>query len=333
MKMDCVKQMRKDLRKLRRNCFAERRVALLDSGNITWSVMEIYNVKTIQYENGIVEIRKYSRPIGDDGMESLGLTKEQIKKRAERGKKRVHDILDGEKVFNPFTEKVETMYCFNHEEILKERAVRSQRNSFRRTKNEIFNVSRQCKWRYFVTLTFSKAKVDRYSFSDCMKKANNWYANQRKRYAKDLQYIFVPEEHKDGAWHIHGLIAQCDGMKFTDSGLKTVEGQIIYNLDGWKNGWSTAVQIGTTQEDIMKVSTYITKYITKDLCAKTKGQRRYYRSQNIPKPIETIDLVEGNQDINYVDMVADSLGMDVTYTKTVKGYMDVNYIYLQRKEE
>lgn len=295
--------------------------------------MEVYNIKTIQYGNGMVEIRKYSRCIGDDGMESLGLTKEQIKKRAERGKKRVHDILDGDKELNPFTGKIETMYCFNHEDLLKERAMRSQGNSLKRTKNEIFNISRQCEWKYMVTLTFSKAKVDRYSFSDCMKKANNWFANQRRQYAKNLQYMFVPEEHKDGAWHIHGLIAQCDGMKFTDGGKRTEEGQIIYNLDSWKNGWSTAVQIGNTQEDIMRVSTYITKYITKDLCAKTKGQRRYYRSQNIPKPIETIDLVEGGTDINYVDMVADSLGMEVTYTKHVQGYMDVDYIYMQHVEE
>lgn len=295
--------------------------------------MEVYNVKTIQYANGLVEIRKYSRCIGDDGGESLGLTKEQLQKRVERGKKRVRDILDGEEEYNPFTDETEIMYCFKHQEIEKERAERCLRSSFRRTVNEIYNISRQCEWRYFVTLTYDAQKVDRYDFDICMKKANKWFMNQRNRYAKDLQYLFVPEQHKDGAWHIHGLIAQCDGMKFTDSTKRTRKGQVIYNLDGWKNGWSTAVQIADKQEDVMKVSTYITKYITKDLCRNTKGKRRYYRSQNIPKPIETVELIEGNTDIDYVDMVADSLGMEVSYTKRVQGYMDVDYIYLHNAEE
>lgn len=295
--------------------------------------MEIYNVKTIQYANGMVEIRKYSRPIGDDGAESLGLTKEQIQRRVERGKKRVRDILDGEEEYNPFTDKVETMYCFKHDEILKEREERNMKNSYKRTVNEIYNISRQCNWQYFITLTYDAKKVDRYDYDVCMKKANNWFANQRKRYAKDLQYLFVAEQHKDGAFHIHGLIAQSDGMKFVDSGKRTRKGQVIYNLDGWLNGFSTAVQIDNKQEDVMKVSTYITKYITKDLCKIAKGKKRYYRSQNIPKPIETVDLVEGGKDIDYVDMVADSLGMEVTYTKRVHGYMDVDYIYMQQIEE
>lgn len=295
--------------------------------------MEVYNVKTIQYANGLVEVRKYSKPIGSGDLESLGMTKEEVVNRAVRGRKRMDDICTAEPTFNPFTQQVEEMLTFEQAEILEQRKKRCLKVSFNRTRQEIFNISRQCKWKYFVTLTFDKRKVDRYSFSDCMKKANNWYANQRKRYAKDLQYIFVPEEHEDGAWHIHGLIAQCDGMKFVDGGKRTKKGQIIYNLDGWKNGWSTAIKIGETQEDIMKISTYITKYITKDLCAKTKGQRRYYRSQNIPKPIETIELVEGGADVDYVDMIADSLGMEVSYMKRVNGFMDVDYIYLSQHEE
>lgn len=290
--------------------------------------MEVYNIKTIQYANGEVEIRKYSRPIGADGGESLGMTSEELGARSMRGKKRIHDILDPERDMNPFTGQEEDMYSFGHYDILAERERRCLKNSHKRTVNELYNISRQCEWKYFITLTFDMKKVDRYDYSLCMGKANKWFMNQKNRYARDLQYVFVPEQHKDGAWHIHGLIAQCDGMKFVYSGKKN-KGKTVYNLDGWKNGFSTAVPIGETRKDILKVSTYITKYITKDLCQITKGKKRYYRSQNIPKPIVTVDAVEGGADIDYVDMVADSLGMEVSYTKEVKGYVDVNYIYLQ----
>lgn len=293
--------------------------------------MEVFNVKVIEYGNGMVEIRKYSRPIGADNLESLDMTKDEVVARQMRGKKRVSDICEPEEMYNPFTNEVEPLHTLGQLEIMKQREKRNLKVSFNRTKNELFKISRQCEWKYFITLTYDETKIDRYDFDTCMAKANKWFHNQRTRYAQDLQYVFVPEQHKDGAWHIHGLIAQVGNMSFTDSGKKWGE-KPVYNLSGWKNGFSTAVQIGKTQEDILRVSTYITKYITKELCYVTKGKRRYYRSQNIPKPIETNLLIEGTELSNCVDVVADSLGVVLDYEKTVQGYIDVDYKYYKREK-
>lgn len=52
-----------------------------------------------------------------------------------------------------------------------------------------------------MTLTFDGSKVDRYDYNICLTKCCQWLNNQHKRYAPDLAYLFVPEKHKDGAYH------------------------------------------------------------------------------------------------------------------------------------
>ena len=68
---------------------------------------------------------------------------------------------------------------------------RSVRNSLNRTIHAIYKYSRQCNWEYFITLTFNKECVNRYDFSECMKKANKWFQHQHDRFAHDLKYLFV----------------------------------------------------------------------------------------------------------------------------------------------
>lgn len=278
---------------------------------------QMYNMKLIQYENGVTELRTYSR-IVDIKPEYKPVCKLMVA----RARKLLRDLT----IYNPFLEMdVELIDIDDLEE--RERNKRhAVRNSYCRTVQNIYAYARQCEWEYFVTLTYSKEKCDRYSFSDCMRLACNWFKNQRNRYAEDMQYIIVPERHKDGAWHVHGLIANCGAMKFVDSGHKYGD-RPIYNLDGWENGFSTAVQVVDTR----KISGYITKYITKDLCEVTEGKRRYYRSLNIPEPTETEFLVEVNKKQEFAEMLADSLGVEQTYSKDINGFTSVNYKYYEKR--
>lgn len=282
----------------------------------------VFNIKLIQYENGAIELRRYSQPIG---AQFLGVSENEFKEMQLEGL--LSDICRPECVYNPFSEKKELILTLDQQQILAMRQARSLKVSFNRTVNELYKLARQCKWDYFVTLTFSKEKIDRYDYSACMKKANKWFHNQR-RCAPDLQYLFVPEMHKDGAWHIHGLIARVGGMQFVDSG-KRAKGKVIYNLSGWHNGFSTA----TSVEDTNKVSGYITKYITKDLCAFTKGRKRYYRSQNIPAPKEDEFFVEGTDLDSFIEKVENSFGVALDYEKTVEGFVNVDYKYFKAKGE
>lgn len=300
--------------------YANEEVAYLTMATLWGHMSEIFNLKVIQYENGVVEFRKYNKVINGHLMY---ISQEEMTERQKIGRENANDdICKPESVFNPFSNSYEEFYTFEQLDMLADRAERSVKSSFNRTVNELYKLTRQCKWEYFITLTYASSVVDRYDFDLCMKKANNWFKNQHKRYAPDLQYIFVPEQHKDGAWHIHGLLARVGTMSFVYSG-HIVKDKKIYNLTGWKFGFSTATEV----EDVVRVSSYITKYITKDLCACTKGKKRYYRSRNIPEPIESNFLVENGESDNFINEVADSLGVVQTYEKTLSGFIDVNYKY------
>lgn len=152
------------------------------------------------------------------------------------------------------------------------------RTSLLRTRNSIYYLSRSNVWSWFVTLTLDPEKINRYDFADCSKKVRKWFNNLR-RVSPDLYYLVVPEQHKDGAWHFHGLLGDCGGLVFSDSGKRDKSGRVIYNLFNWKYGFSTATEI----TDTARASSYICKYITKEICAVVPGRQRYWVSNNLER--------------------------------------------------
>ena len=284
-----------------------------------------YNFRVIQYANGSVEIRKYSSPVN-----AIYTGESTIEPVYKKPKKR-----ESQKEYNPFTDEVERLPTFEESE-------RSARNSLNRTKQNIYKYSRQANWEYFITLTFDGAKVDRYDFDACIKKTNKWFNHQKTRYAHDLKYLFVPERHKDGAWHIHGVICDIGEMKLTDSGRVAIGKKsyirstdnanypTIYNLSGWRFGFSTATKV----KDKHKVANYITKYLTKDLCECTFGKKRYYKSYNIPEPEEKGFIVEPHEYEDFLQTIENSIGLMLVHEKEVTGeHQSVTYRYYQEERE
>ena len=173
----------------------------------------------------------------------------------------------------------------------------SKNSSLSRTKQKIYDYAFCNDWSdgWFLTFTFDNDKVEnRYDYDICYKRINT-FLRVLKRNNSDCKYLIVPERHKDGAWHFHGLLTNCDNLKMVDSG-KFSKGKHIYNHEvkgskkiyninsrNWKYGFTTATKI----EDTKKVSSYITKYITKDLIETTKGKHRYIYSKNLDLPIIT----------------------------------------------
>lgn len=284
-----------------------------------------YNFRIIQYANGSVEIRKYSSPV--NAIYTGETTIEPVYKKP---KKR-----ETQKEYNPFTDEMEKLPTFEESE-------RSARNSLNRTKQNIYKYSRQANWEYFITLTFDGAKVNRYEYVECMNKAVTWFKNQKNRYAQNIKYLFVPEQHKDGAWHVHGVICDIGEMKLTDSGRvaigkksyirtsKNANYPTIYNLSGWRFGYSTATKV----KDKHKVATYITKYLTKDLCESTFGKKRYYRSRNIPEPEEKGFIVEPHEYAEFLQTIENSIGLTLVHEKEVTGeHQSVTCRYYQEESE
>ena len=137
--------------------------------------------------------------------------------------------------------------------------------SKRRSKSKVFNMAILNDWDYFVTLTFDKEKVgDRYDLEKLRKKTLEYFKNQSKKHG--IKYLLVPELHEDGALHWHGLIRDCNNkMNLVSADIKSKSDRNVYNIVSWSDnkGYNTAVKIDIDLESRSKVSSYISKYITK----------------------------------------------------------------------
>ncbi len=167
-----------------------------------------------------------------------------------------------------------------------ERKKESLRVARVRAKKKISDFARCNHWDWFFTFTFDKEKIDRYDYDVVSEALQNWLSNIR-RIAPNIRYLIVPEQHKDGAWHFHGLFADCQGLTFRFGKFK--RGERIYNVESYHLGWTTATKV----KDSKRVQFYITKYITKDVVSVTKGKHRYWASRNLATPEVEVVYLDG----------------------------------------
>jgi hypothetical protein len=133
----------------------------------------------------------------------------------------------------------------------------------------------------FVTFTF---KDDRYDIEKCKQKLSKWIKNQKK-IRGDFQYILVPEFHKDHkAIHFHGLLQNYKGkLKLAKDYKNKLP---IYNITSYRLGFSTLTHIESQE----KVSSYIRKYITKDMPTMGKNKKRFWTSQHLKRPLKVQNI-------------------------------------------
>lgn len=178
-------------------------------------------------------------------------------------------------------------------------------DSLKRAKDRIFDYILSNEFDYFFTGTIDPKKYNSSDPKAIFKYIQNWLKNLVKR--NNLKYVFVPELHKSGKIHFHGLI-KGDNLNLVDSGTKLYKGckkgpikdftairkgfspengRIVYNLDRWKFGFTTCINL---VGDPMNTAFYVTKYITKD-CKKIFG-KFFWHSRGLKKPdirLENID--------------------------------------------
>lgn len=216
---------------------------------------------------------------------------------------------------------------FEQQEIIErseEEKARCIKVSQNRSKNNLYKIARSNKWDYFITLTFDRNKVDSSNYQLVQKKLKTYMSNLRRR-NPDLKYLFVPEFHKDGIhYHFHGLLANCNDLIFVDSGHKDFLNNTIYNITNWSFGFTTA----TIVKDSSRVSSYIGKYITKDLLNTLPNQHRYYASRNCNVCEEIF------YNIPYDDFMNEFLD-DIQYMKSVAVPMSgqiIKYFEIKKRE-
>lgn len=161
-----------------------------------------------------------------------------------------------------------------------------------RTKQKIYNYARANKWDWFFTFTFNPKIVDSYNYDELTEIMHSWLRFMSDNNKSNiLKYLIVPELHKSGRWHFHGLFTGLDysAWKLTYSGHNVIHKYVkdgkahykktdepIFNISGFPYGWTTA----TSVKDTKRVSHYIVKYITKDMDGALKGKKRYWASRS-----------------------------------------------------
>lgn len=133
----------------------------------------------------------------------------------------------------------------------------SEKRAKRRARQRVYDLAACNSFDLFITLTLDAAQIDRYDYKPVVRKMGQWLDNRVRR--QGLRYLMVPELHKDGALHFHGLI-NSEAVKLVDSGRRYKDGRAIYNLPEWSLGFTTAMRLMGNYD---AVCAYICKYITK----------------------------------------------------------------------
>jgi hypothetical protein len=132
-------------------------------------------------------------------------------------------------------------------------------NNLCRAKTRIKELALCNDWSHFVTLTLDGQKIDRYDLDGYVKKLGQWKSDYNKKYSTKLDYLLIPEQHKDGAWHMHGLM---NGIAPT-SLVTNDKGYLDMPYYQSRFGY---ISLGVVKNDL-KIANYITKYVTKALQA------------------------------------------------------------------
>lgn len=216
---------------------------LAQAGRARGGVCHTARVKS--YPDGSLEVLACDQAIfHPDGWETAGDRKRPVRPRQDAQKPKQHD-------------------CDNRE------------RSMRRARAQVRDLALSNPFRWFVTLTLDQTKVSRYDMAEITRKLNAWLDNQVRR--RGLAYVLVPERHKDGAIHFHGFFN--DALEAVDSGHRDSQGHPVYNLPGWRLGFTTAIQL---YGDYHAAVAYVCKYIGKQ--GQKPGGRWYYSGGNLQRP-------------------------------------------------
>lgn len=146
-----------------------------------------------------------------------------------------------------------------------------------RARSAIFELAYCNPWELFITLTIDQKKYNRHDLKKYYRDFSKWLQNYNRIHGTSIKYIFIPERHKDGSWHMHGLIM---GLPLE---------QLQMNAYGYLDWIEYKEKFGYCSIDKIRnheaVSKYITKYISKDLgdCVKELNAKMYYCSKGLER--------------------------------------------------
>ena len=184
------------------------------------------------------------------------------------------------------------------ENLIKSSNARSENERFlsslSRSKSRVFELAICNEFNYFCTFTQDKNLRDRFDLTAFRKDFTMLIRNLNRSRAEDkkIKYILIPEQHKNGAWHLHGLFQNLDidtdlrPFKLSERIPERIKKQIrngeqVYDWTAYRRrfGFFTCTKI----KDNTAVSKYITKYISKDFSksVRDKNEHLFFASQGL----------------------------------------------------
>lgn len=114
----------------------------------------------------------------------------------------------------------------------------------------------------------------------------------------NFRYLMLPERHKSGAWHYHGLIHHEGTVSYRDIGK------------AWQDGYWTAKVVQGTG---LKAARYVTKYATKDLLSEDGNRRPRVRASRNPtyggpmviRDLETVREIMESREVEAINKTWD----------------------------
>lgn len=172
---------------------------------------------------------------------------------------------------------------------------RALEESRRRAKNAVQDIALCNRFEYMFTWTLSPELIDRYNTDAVYRKVRAFLSHMTQR--KRFRYIVIPEFHKDGAIHMHGLcclgeVALTPSIRQNGTIRRDGKGRQVFNMTAWTWGFSTCVRL---DENYERAVNYVSKYITK---SDTKIFGKWYLSSRCLKkrpdiyPLERIPYDE-----------------------------------------
>ena len=220
------------------------------------------------------------------------------------------------KEVNEYNKK--TGWAKNDDEVKNSRKKESERTSLSRTKNTIRELVACNTWQYFVTITLSPDKWDRYTADEKLRQeitnCNKHFRRANKNNncnSQNYKYLFIPELHADGAIHIHGFVAgipENEKIPYTIEDVNSDKPLPVEICDAVRNGekiyhcvdWDKRFGYNTLSEikDLDRAASYMSKYVYKAFDTPI-FRTKYWRSRclDVAQCVGKFHIAEHNEKI------------------------------------
>lgn len=134
-------------------------------------------------------------------------------------------------------------------------------------------------WDYFATLTFDPEKVNRYDLDSIWSCFAKFVKSINRKFNCHINYLLVPERHKNGAWHCHGLFQGIPDNLISNNVFGYADFQMYRDRFGF-------ISLDKVRSKIA-VSFYITKHLSKQIYNGDLriGHHLYFHSRGLTRGV------------------------------------------------